>query len=458
MALVWEVPQPRYVFDDEGTAIAYQSIGAGSPALLVVHGMGGTIEMLWDLPGFAGFFERLAERVQVVQVEKRGHGISGGPPDYPSLETRIGDVLRVMDELGINRAVLMGVSEGGVMCTLAAAAHPDRISGLVLCGAFARITANETYDWGVTDTEFLDGLRQSAPDWGTPEHGAPGRVSPRLADNAEWVRVFNRMLRIALAPDAVVPAWELVMQMDTRDVLGAIQCPTLVIHSVDDQVVPVGMGQYLAEHIPTAELLEVDSSDHLVWMGDPEWAGDAVAQLLGSLATRDVDQQQLARRRLATVLFTDIVDSTVTATRLGDTRWRALLDEHDRLTRRHVERHGGEWMKSTGDGVLAMFDGPGAAIGAATAIRDALLMIDLEIRAGVHTGEIELRGDDIGGVGVHIAARVDALANSGQVLATSTVRDLVAGSGIEFADAGTHNLKGIDRAWQLFEVTNGPTR
>ncbi len=446
------VPEPRYVFDERGTAIAYQTIGEGSPALVMVPGMGGTIEVLWELPGFASFFERLANRSQVVMVEKRGHGISGGPPDHPSLETRVGDVLLVMDELDVDRAVLLGISEGSVMCTLAAAARPDRIAGLVLCGGFARLAAATAYSWGLTADEIIDGVRQSAPHWGTSESTSAARVSPRLADNSEWRRVWNRMLRVALAPDALVPAWELILQMDTREVLPTIQCPALVIHSIDDQIVPFEMGQYLADHIPAGELLAIDSSDHLVWMSDPARNGDAIIDLIDSVAVADSLAIEPLDRRLSTVLFTDIVDSTATATRMGDARWRGVIDEHDRLAREQVERHGGRYIKSTGDGVLAIFDGPGAAVGAATGVRDALRIIELETRAGVHTGEIELRGDDIGGVAVHVAARVNAQAQSGQVVATSTVRDLVAGSGIEFSALGTHNFKGIDRPWELFEV------
>ncbi len=452
------VPEPRYVFDKAGTAIAYQTIGQGSPALVVVPGMGGTIEVLWDLPGFASYFNRLAARSQVVMVEKRGHGISGGPPDHPSLETRVGDVLLVMDELDIDRGVLMGISEGAVMCTLAAAARPDRIAGLVLCGGFARLTAATAYNWGLTAGEIMEGVRQSAPYWGTSESTSAARVSPRLADNSEWTRVWNRMFRVALAPDALVPAWELILQMDTRDVLPTIQCPALVIHSTEDQIVPFGMGQYLADHIPAGELLAIDSSDHLVWMSDPARTGDAIVDLIDSLAVADSADVEPLERRLSTVLFTDIVDSTATATRMGDARWRGVLDEHDRLAQEQVERHGGRYIKSTGDGVLAIFDGPGAGVKAAIGIRDALRMIELETRAGVHTGEIELRGDDIGGVAVHVAARVNAQAQPGHVVTTSTVRDLVAGSGIEFAALGTHNLKGIDRPWELFEVIHSASR
>ncbi len=243
--------------------------------------------------------------------------------------------------------------------------------------------------------------------------------------------------------------------MDTRDVLPTVRCPTLVIHSTRDLLVPVEMGRYLAAHIPNATLLELDSDDHMAWMGDPQGIQDAVVEFLATVDP-SVGQYTVTDRMLATVVFTDIVDSTVTATRLGDARWRHLLDEHDRIVAEQVARFGGRVVKTTGDGVLATFDGPGQAVTATIAIRDALQLIDVEIRAGVHTGEIEIRGDDVGGVAVHVAARVDGLAGPGEILATSTVRDLVAGSGIEFLDRGPHQLKGIDRTWDILEVTQGP--
>jgi class 3 adenylate cyclase len=448
-----EPPEVEYAYAEDGTAIAYQVFGDGPVDLAVMSGFGGTIEALWDLYGFTPWLAALSSSARIILVERRGHGLSGRATLYAPLEVRCRDALSVLDQVGSERAVLMGLSEGAPMSAVLAATHPERIVGLVLIGGFARLAADEGYDWGADPARTIEFTRASVKDWGTTRHPAAAMVSPRLANNSEWKRAWARMNRLALAPDAVAPMWELIVQIDVRPVLSAVRCPALVIHSTRDRIVPIQSGRYLAEHLANTTLLEIDSDDHLPWMNDPGVTSVAICDLLRSVNNR-TPRAERVDRMLATIVFTDIVGSTASASQIGDDRWRRLLDEHDRIAATMVERHDGRLVKSTGDGILATFTGPGRAISATCALRDSMQVLGIDVRAGVHSGEIELRGDDIGGIAVHIAARVSALAGRGQILATSTVRDLVTGSGIQFAEhGGEHALKGVERPWRIWEVT-----
>jgi class 3 adenylate cyclase len=350
------------------------------------------------------------------------------------------DVRAVMDAAGSERAAVFGVSEGGAMSMLFAATYPERTQALVLCGTYAHF-----HSYVLPPEAFEAFLGRIETSWGTGaslEAFAPSKV----ADQAfrQWWARFERM---SASPSAVLALMRLNSGIDVRHVLPSIRTPTLVLHRVGDPRVSVEGGRHLAANIPGAKLIELPGNDHLLWAGDVDRIADEMEVFLtGSRADIEPD------RILATVMFTDIVDSTKRASRLGDRRWRELLDQHDRLLRQEIARFRGREVKTLGDGFLATFDGPARAVRCGTSIVDAARSLDLDVRGGVHTGEIEVKGDDIGGIAVHIAARVAGLAESNQILVSSTVRDLVAGSNLQFADRGPHALKGLDEPVRLFSV------
>jgi class 3 adenylate cyclase len=329
-----------------------------------------------------------------------------------------------------------------------AAVYPELVSHLVLINTTATFRGGDDYPHVPVPEvmgQFLDGWADS---WGTPETWTRQLYVPSMAGDERYLRWLNRCERAAVSPAGLKAIMRLNMEIDTRPLLSAIHVPTLVLHRRGDRAVSVENGRWLADHIAGARYVEFDGNDHLPWIGDPHEYLDAMEDFLCGSHQRDID------RVLATVLFTDIVDSTATAARLGDRRWREALGAHDRLAAREVERHSGRVVKSTGDGVLATFDGPARAVRCARVLCHELSRLGVTIRAGVHTGEIELRGDDVGGIGVHIAARVEAAAGPGEVVVSRTVKDLVAGSGIAFSDRGGHALKGVPEEWQLFAVTS----
>jgi class 3 adenylate cyclase len=337
------------------------------------------------------------------------------------------------------------MSEGGPMSMVFAATYPERVSALVLYGAFARMTESDGYPWGYPSDVFEGFVNAKVASWGgddTVDYFAPSR-----AEDAEFRRRWAAFERRATSPGAYRSLMNMNADTDVRDILPSIRVPTLVLHRSEDIPIRVGNGRYLSEHIAGARFVELAGGDHFFFVGDTSGLLDEVEEFLtGRRSVHDQD------RVLATVMFTDIVSSTEEATRLGDSAWRKLLDQHDTLTRREVDRWRGRMVKSTGDGALATFDGPARAIRCAAALRTALRGEEVRIRAGLHTGEIELRADDIGGIAVHIAARVEGLAEPDEVLVTKTVTDLVAGSGISFADRGQHDLRGVPGSWQLFAV------
>lgn len=432
----------RYASDGD-VHIAFQVWGEGPIDLVLVWGLMSHCELFWEDPTMARFLESLGKVARVIQFDKRGTGMSDPVPQIPTLEERMDDVRVVMDAAGVERAAIFGESEGGPMSCLFAATYPERVSHLILYGPLVRLVSDETFGFGLPPAEF-DGLLKSMVDvWGTGL--MMGLAAPSRA-NAEAVELGARFERIALSRGEFRNLMQANAEIDIRPVLPSVSVPTLVLHRVDDAMVSIDQGRFAAAHINGARLVELPGPDHYVAAGDTDAVISEVRLFLtGESEDPDVDVDRV----LATVLFTDIVASTETATRLGDRRWSELLEDHDRLVRREVERHRGAVIKTTGDGALATFDGPARAVRAAQSVVKGVGVLGIEVRAGVHTGEIELRAGDIGGLGVHIGARISALAQPGQVLVSRTVVDLVAGSGIEFATAGTHVLKGVAGEWQL---------
>ncbi|MDT5089060.1 MAG: hypothetical protein QOG47_1767 [Mycobacterium sp.] len=427
-----------------GLNIAFSVTGEG-PDLVVAPGFISHLDIMWEEPSVVHFYSRLASFRRVVTFDKRGTGLSDPVMHAPTLEESVDDLGAVMDAAGCERADLVGVSEGGTMAMLMAAGHPDRVKALILYGTFSRLLQAPGYPLGVTEAQLSALVEVSAGGWG--EGVGLGAWAPSRRSDADFRQWWARLQRVAASPGMVRNIFALYPQLDIRDVLPAIQVPTLVLHRRDDRMVAPDMGRYVADHIPGATFVEVDGADHLFFTGDADTVLDEIEEFLTGIRPLPV-----VERVLATVLFTDIVDSTKRAVELGDQRWKELLGRHDALVRRQLARFQGREVNTTGDGFLARFDGPARAIRCAVAIRDVLRSLGLEVRAGVHTGEVELRGDDISGIAVHIAARVAGAAAAGEVLASRIVVDLVAGSGLSFAARGEHNLKGVAGEWGLFAV------
>ncbi|HEX6255628.1 MAG TPA: adenylate/guanylate cyclase domain-containing protein [Euzebyales bacterium] len=427
----------RYA-DSDGTRIAYQIVGDGTRDLVLVHGWVTHLELLWEYPPAAHAVERLASFARVIHFDKRGTGLSDPVPidHLPTLEQRMDDVRAVMDAVGSQHATLLGHSEGGPMCALFAATFPERTDQLIIYGSYAaRIPDDDDYPWAPTPEvreRYYETLRR---EWGGPVD--IDMLAPSRAHDTRLRAWWARYLRSAASPSAVVALTRMNTQADIRSILPTISVPTLILHRKGDLDVDIGGARYLASHIPGAHLVELPGDDHLIW-SDPDQILDPVEEFVtGAIASPPVD------RVLTTVLFTDIVGSTGHATALGDARWRQLLDHHDTLVRRLVARHRGREMSTAGDSFMVTFDGPARAILCALEIAGAVSELGLEVRCGVHTGEVTLRGDGIGGVAVHTASRIMHAAAPGEVLASRTVRDLVAGSGLSFADRGTHRFKGL---------------
>jgi class 3 adenylate cyclase len=354
------------------------------------------------------------------------------------------DVVAVLDAVGSEQAVLIGGGDAAMMTTLFAATHPERTSGLVLSGPRVRTTKSDDFPWAFTKEEWNSLRAALVEGWGSGV--SQFAAAPSTLGDETARRFWARLERNSLGPGAVAAMLDVVEAADVRPVLPTIHVPTLILHRTGDQLSRIEQSRYLAEHIPGARLVELPGVDHAGWEGDADPGNDEIEEFItGHRPVREPD------RVLATVLFTDIVGSTDRARQLGDRKWGELLDRHDELTRREVDQFGGRYVKSTGDGVLATFDGPARAIRCATTLSRAL---PVPIRAGLHTGEVELRGEDVGGIAVHIGARVSALAEAGEVLVSRTVKDLVAGSGIEFVDRGLHTLKGVPDEWQLYAVAS----
>jgi len=440
-----KTPPTQYARAGE-TSIAYQVVGDGPIDLVLVLGFATHLEVQWEAPPLARLFERLGSFSRLIMFDKRGSGLSDPVSEVPTLEQRIDDVRAVMDAAGSERAALLGISEGGPMSVLFAATHPERASALVLYGAMARTTEAPDYPWGSPADALLESAAEFiAPYWGREAKGTVELFAPSLADDPAVVEFTARMERSAASPAMVQRIFEMFLDIDVRAILPTIHVPALVLHRHGDRVVNWRAGKDLAERIPGARYVELEGIDHLPWAGDAEAVvGEIEEFLTGARSAPEPD------RVLATVMFTDIVGSTERAAELGDTRWRELLSAHQAAVREDVARFGGREVKMLGDGCLATFDGPARAIRCGRAIADSARHLGVEVRVGLHCGEVELIGEDVGGIAVHIAARVGALAGGGEVLVSSTVKDLVAGSGVRFEDRGTTRLRGVPGDWRLF--------
>jgi class 3 adenylate cyclase len=419
--------------------IAYQAFGEGPINLVMVPGFVSNVENYWDEPDFARFLTRLASYARVVIFDKRGTGMSDRVAELPGLDQRMDDLRAVMDAAHMERAVLLGISEGAPLSILFAATYPDRCRALVLYGSFSRFSY-----WFPTEEALETFFGYVGQAWGTG--ASVKKFAPSRADDAAFQRWWGRNERLGASPAAVTALMRMNSQIEISGVLPAVRVPTLVIHRTGDQVVSIEGGRDVAARIPGARLVELPGPDHLFYVGESaDEISDAIEEFLtGSRAPVVVD------RVLATVLFTDIVGSTEKAAALGDQRWRDLLDRHHATIRRNLARFRGHEVKTTGDGFLATFDGPARGVRCACAIAEEIKPLGIEIRAGLHTGECEMIGDDVGGIAVHIGARVAALAGTSEVLVSSTVKDLVAGSGLRFGDRGSHSLKGIPGEWRIF--------
>ena len=427
--------------------IAYAVFGDGPVDFVFVPGFVSHIENWWEANLSARFFRRIASFSRLIMFDKRGTGMSDQFVGVPTLEERIDDVRAVMETVGSESAFVCGLSEGGPMSVLFSATYPERTRGLVLMGSIVRLLEAPDWPYGWPRERFKELLEEMSESWG--QGGLMNFFLPSLVGDERARRFWVRYQRMGGSPGTARALMEANALIDVRPVLPHVQVPTLVIHRTEERVVPVGNAHYLAEHIPDATLLEQPGDDHLPWLGDADGALDAIEEFVTG-SRHHVDEDRI----LATVLFTDIVDSTRHAAEAGDRRWRELLDAHDDVGVREVERFRGRRVKTTGDGMLAVFDGPVRGVRCAEAVRDAVAELGVEIRAGLHVGECELRGEDVGGLAVHIGARVAGLARPGEILVSRTVRDLVAGSGLRFAERGEHELKGIPDRWQLYAVTS----
>jgi pimeloyl-ACP methyl ester carboxylesterase len=426
--------------------IAYQVFGQGELDLVLVPGFTTHVELTWEHEPAARLLEGLGSFARVIAFDRRGSGLSDPVADAPTLETRMDDLRAVMDAAGSERAALIGLSEGVPMCVLFAATYPERVRALVCTGGMARSTYADDYPWGTPEQALVEsGAEFILPNWGD---GSMVEVTaPSQADNAESRRFYGRLERSTASPGMLAALGQMFIDTDVRAVVPSVHTPALVLHRTRDRLVNVRHGRWLAENLPNARIVEFDGDDHPFWyQNSDEWLGE-VQEFLTGTRTAPVSD-----RMLSTVLFTDIVDSTRTAVGLGDKRWRGVLERHQRAVRDYLVRFNGREVKSTGDGFLATFDGPGRAIKCAQAIVQSSEPMGISVRAGLHTGECEVMGDDIGGIAVHIAARISAHAGARELVVSRTVKDLVAGSGIDFSDRGTHTLKGIPDAWHLYAV------
>jgi class 3 adenylate cyclase len=447
-------PETRYARSGDAY-IAYQVLGEGGPDLLYLSSGTISIDSIDEEPGFARFHRGLASFSRLIRMDLRGVGLSDpiDPSVPPSLEQWVGDALAVLDAVGSERAALCGADEGALVAMLTAAAHPTRTAALILLNAYPRLRRDTDYPYGLPDhlvTRFTQAVlteRLVGDDGGEQTFADLEVFVPAVADDPRFRQWWQRAGNRGASPATARALAQTRFQTDLRPVLPAIQAPTLVIHRKGNRAALVGHGRYLAEHIPGARYTELPGDEHLPYVGDSDTIVAEIEEFLTGVRGVDTD------RVLATILFCDIVHSTDLVSELGDRRWRDLLDAYYVMIRRQLERFAGREIKTTGDGLLATFDGPARAIRAAQAIRDGARQLGIDARVGLHTGEVEMIGDDIGGLAVHLGERVCASAEPGEVLASRTVVDLVAGSGITFSDRGERELKGVPDRWHLYAVT-----
>ena len=440
-----ERPKTQYAKSGD-LHIAYQTLGQGPPDIVFVFPYLTHVEAGWEVPQLAQFYEELSRIGRLVLFDAVGSGMSDPAPDLKrTLDSWTNDVLAVMDAVGLARATILCTDSAGAKAMLFAATYPERVSNLILINTSAKLFRAEGYPEGVP----AEG-RGKLVDWYLPQWGKGTLLrfySKSTKFSEDDIERHARLERHISSPGAAREILKLILDQDVREALPLIQAPTLVIHRRDNRSFPVAQGRYLAAHIPNAKYVELPGDAHAIYWGDVKGMLDEISEFLTG-----VRQVPVTNRTLATILFTDIVGSTEQAAKLGDQQWRELLDRHDKCLEEAVGRFQGRLVKKTGDGGLATFQGPTRAIEAARTIRDGMRALGLEVRVGVHTGECELRGEDVGGIAVHIASRIAALAKGGELLVSRTVKDLVVGSGIAFEDRGMHTLKGVPDQWHLYIV------
>jgi len=432
------LPVTRYA-KSRDVHIAYQVFGDGPVNLVLAPPFVSNIENYWDEPDFSRWLLRLASYARIVMLDKRGTGMSDRVTELPGLDERMDDVRAALDAAGMDQAALLGISEGGPLTALFAATYPDRCRALVLYGTFARFAS-----WLPTPEALAAFLGYIDEAWGSG--GSLPLFAPSRQHDPAFQRWWGRFERLGASPAAAIALMRMNSQIDISDIVSTIRVPTLVIHRTEDVTIDVEGGRFLAEHIPGARYVELPGTDHIPFVGEN---GMEIADLIGEFLTGS--RAPIAPDTvLATVLFTDIVGSTEKAVSLGDRRWRDLLDNHHTIVRRNLECFRGREIDTAGDGFLATFDGPARGVRCACAIADDMRSLGIDVRAGLHTGECEIMGEKVGGVAVHIGARVAALAGPREVLVSSTVKDLVAGSGLRFGDRGSQSLKGVPGEWRIF--------
>jgi class 3 adenylate cyclase len=446
-----EAPETRYAKSGD-VSIAYQVLGDGPFDVVRIPPFVSHVELAWQVPSLAAYARRLASFSRLITLDKRGTGMSDRVSGVPTLEVRMDDVRAVMDAVGSERAALLGISEGGAMSLLFAATYPERAWALVLESAAARYLWAPDYAWGTPEHEYRRDIEEDEREWGTLEHSlALARlVVPEAPD--EETLAFATMIRQSASPGAAAALRRMNMEIDVRSILPSIRVPTLVLNRADEEPFNVSSAAYLAANIPGATHVELPGSAHAMFTGDPEPPLREIERFLKQAWEERAWEDEESERVLATVLFTDIVDSTARAAALGDAGWRQLVQDHHGLVRRQLARYRGTEIDTAGDGFFAAFDGPARAIRCACAIRERVRELGIEVRAGLHTGECERIDRKVGGIAVNIGARVAAQAAPSEVLVSSTVRDLVAGSGIIFRERGAAELKGVPGEWRLFAV------
>ena len=438
------MPETRYARRGE-IKIAYQVVGEGPPDLVMVSSWLSHLEARWDIPEWDYLYRRLASFSRFIAFDKYGIGLSDPAPvgSLPPLEEWADDVRAVMGAVGSHEAAVIGFADGGMMAAMFAASHPEQIRSLVLVNSTSRMSWAPDYPIGIPAERQEAIIKATERSWGRPDFVTVINPNADEAARESW----TRQMRFAASPTTAASVLRMLFQLDVRKVLPTIRVPTLVLHTPDQPWLTSEHGRYLADRIAGAHFVEMPTALAHPTMADIETLADTVEEFLtGARASADVD------RVLATVLFTDIAGSTRRAAELGDRGWKEILDAHDRLAQRQLARYQGRLVETTGDGLLAIFDGPARAIRCAMALRDEVRALGVDIRAGIHTGEIERRGDRIASIAVHIASRVQALAGAGEILVSRTVKDLVAGSTLVFAERGAHELKGVPGEWQLFAV------
>ena len=446
-----DFPETRYARSGE-FSIAYQTVGEGAPDLVWIPSFTHHLELNWENPWMSAFLQRLASIGRLLLFDKRGTGMSDRIGGVPTLEARMDDIRAVMDAVGSDRVALLGLGDAGPVSVMFAATYPERTSALVLVNASPRITRASDLPWLPTRGELEQRIDEVARHWGEPEFmdGFVARSNPDASE--EERRALARVMRLSVSPRSAADFMRMHLDVDVRDLLSSVHVPTLVLHRVDVPVPDVRGGRYMAERIPGARLIELPGRNLGPPFGDQEaLVGEVERFLVEALEARD-DYDEETNRVLATVLFTDIVGATALAAERGDRHWRQLLENHHAAVRKQLTRFRGKEIDTAGDGFFASFDGPARAIRCACAIRDNVREIGLELRTGLHTGECELVDGKVGGIAVHIGARIASQAAPSEVLVSSTVKDLVAGSGIAFEDRGVIDLKGVPGEWRLFAV------